>query len=230
MKPWQRGGEITCDGAGEQRVVERVEVRQEAVFRRRRQVDWFAVGRDRAGRIDGVERIRDQDRRLAGARLDEPLGRDRRQKQALAGTAEDQHLARRVDRARQPVASVDPGRRCLAEARDAFVGWIAAEFRDMRLQHRPDERRDRVLRLADREVDRRLAGRDVGKELGEPHERRALLGPGRGGERHGIGGTHGKLSCKGGSPHAGNLRRGEVKARLTIAIPDWQRGARGRRP
>ena len=73
----RRRGEIERDGAREQRLVERVEIGQEAALARRRQIDRLAVGGERAGRIGGVERIGDQDRGLAGARRDPARGGDR---------------------------------------------------------------------------------------------------------------------------------------------------------
>jgi len=40
----------------------------------------------------------------------------------------------------------------------------------MRVKRRADEVRNRVLWLADREINDRLAGLDAGNERGEPHE------------------------------------------------------------
>jgi hypothetical protein len=62
----------------------------------------------------------------------------------------------------------------------------------MRGQHRADESGNRVLRLADREIDRRLAGRDVGNQLGQPHEGRAAIDRRSGVRRRlALGGHHG---------------------------------------
>ena len=63
-----------------------------------------------------------------------------------------------------------------AERLAAFVRGIAAEFGDVPLQDRTNERRHRVLRFADGEIDHRLAGRDIGDEIREAHKRRARLG------------------------------------------------------
>ena len=60
-------GEIEGDRARQQRVVERVEIGQEAAFARRRQIDRLAIGRERAGGIGRIERIWNQHRRFAGA-------------------------------------------------------------------------------------------------------------------------------------------------------------------
>jgi len=46
----------------------------------------------------------------------------------------------------------------------------------MRLAVPVDERRNRVLRLADRKIDRGLARLDIGQELMQPYKRRAPLG------------------------------------------------------
>ena len=77
--------------------------------------------------------------------------------------------------AREFVAAVEPGRDRVAERLDAFVGRIAAEVGEMRGQHRADEGRHRMLRLADRQIDDRLARLDAGNELGQAHEGRAAV-------------------------------------------------------
>ena len=69
-----------------------------------------------------------------------------------------------------------PGGGGLAKAFGALVGMVAAEIVQVRLEHRSDERRNRVLRLANRKIDRGLARLDIGQELMQPYERRAPLG------------------------------------------------------
>ena len=77
-----------------------------------------------------------------------------------------------------------------------------------------DERGNRVLRLADRDVDHGLAGRDVAQKLRQPHERRACVSRPSGGCRA-FGDVHGPIAG-GHAPPDHNHRRGQVKARLTI--------------
>ena len=191
-----RRGEVAGDGARQQRLVERGEIGQEVGRARCRQVDRLATCGQGAGRISRVERVGDQHRgqssRLAGARGDPALGGDGGEKQALARAVEHQDFAVGIERARQRVAAAEPGRDRAAEFLDALVGRIAAEVIQVRGQHRPDKSGNRVLRLADREIDGGLAGRDAGDQLGQPHERRAAIdrrSSGRG--RLALGGHHG---------------------------------------
>ena len=77
-----------------------------------------------------------------------------------------------------------------AERVGALVHRIAAEIADIRSQHRADKGGHRMLRLADRQADRRLAGRGIAQQLAQPHERRAAVdGPIAG---NGIGGPGGR--------------------------------------
>ena len=78
-----------------------------------------------------------------------------------------------IDGARERVAAVEPLRDGFAESIEPLVHRIAAELIDMGGDHRPDERRNRMLRLADRHADRRLARRHVAQQFAQPHERRA---------------------------------------------------------
>ncbi len=195
----RRRGDVERDRAREQRVVERVEIGQEGAFPCRRQIDRLAIGGERAGAIGGIERIGDQHGRLAGARLDPALGGDGGEKQALARAVEHQDFAVGVDRPRQFVAAAEPLRDRAAERLAAFVGRIAAEFVKMRGDLRADERRDRVLRLADRQIDGGLAGRDAGDQFGQPHERRAAFGRrSRDAGRLALGGHHGHAATQAG--------------------------------
>jgi hypothetical protein len=188
----RRRGQIEGDGALQQRLVERAEIGQEAALARRRQIDRFAIGGERAGAIGGVERIGDQHRRHSSAAADKALGGERAEEQALARTVEHEHFGFRIDRLGEFVAAAEPGGDRLAERLDAFVGRIAAEFGKMRRQHRADEIGNRVLRLADRQVDRRLARCEAGNEIGQPHEgRAAAFGRRLGGIHFALGGHHG---------------------------------------
>ncbi len=74
-------------------------------------------------------------------------------------------------------------------------------------QHWANERRHGVLRLADREADRRLAGRQVAEEFAQPDEGgAALLGPRRrGGERSEMVMGRG-LKRPGAAPRKGAVR------------------------
>ena len=193
--------EVEGDRARQQVFAQRVEVGQEARLRPRREVDRLAVGRDRAGRIDRIERIGDQHCGPASARLYKSLGGDRREEEPLARAAEHEHLACGIDFARQFVAAVEPRGRGGAEALGPLVGRIAAEIIQMRLQHRADEGRNRMLRLADGEADRGLARRRIGEQFGKAHEWRALVDGARRRKRHGVGRAHEWLLCKTGSPH-----------------------------
>jgi hypothetical protein len=166
---------VEGDGAREQLGRERVEIGQEAVRGGGVEIDRLAVGRDRSGRIDRVERVRDQHRGPSRARARPAPGGDRRKEQAFARAGQHQNLAQRVDRPGELVAPAEPAGDGAAKALGAGIGRIAAEIRDVRGEHRSDEGRNRVLRLADRDADRRLARLHVGQQLGQPHERRARV-------------------------------------------------------
>ena len=128
---------------------------------RRRQIDRLAIGGERAGAIGGIERIGDQHRRqgsgLAGAGSDPALGGDGGEEQAFARAVEHQHFVFGIDRPRQFVAAAEPVGDRAAERLDALVGRVAAEFVEMGGDLGADERGNRMLRLADREIDGRLA-------------------------------------------------------------------------
>jgi hypothetical protein len=97
-------------------------------------------------------------------------------RQTLAGAVEHQHLGFRIDRARQFVAAIEPARCGRPEGVDALVNRVAAELVNAAGQHRPDERRHRMLRLADRQGDRRLSRRHIRDQLVEASEWRARVG------------------------------------------------------
>ena len=212
----RRRRQIEGDGAREQRRIDRVEIGQEAGFTRGRQIDRLAVGGGGAGRIGGVERIGNEDRGLAGALRHIALGGERAEEQALARAVQHDDFGLGIDRPAEAVTPSEPGRGGLAEALGALVGRIAAEIVQMRLQHGSDERRNRMLRLADRKIDRGQARLDVGQKLMQPHERRAPFGLDGCVLRGGGGGGH-ELDIEGRRnrpPHEAFRyhRGGEVKA------------------
>ena len=212
------------DGAREQRGIERIEIGKKSALPGRRHVDDLAVGRVRSRRIGRVERVRHQDRRPPGAIRDMAPRSDRAEKQALARAVEHQHLTVGIGHAGELVAPRRPFRRGATKLRRAFIARIAPEILDVGGDHLPDEIGHRVLGLADPEVDRRLAGRDAGVELGEAHERGARVDDTSARQREpAFGAVHGHLHTR---PHFGRLwkHKGvEVKARLTMPVK-----ARGR--
>jgi hypothetical protein len=170
-----------------------LEVGQEVVVRRCRKADGLAIRGLGACGVDGVERVRDQDGGPAGASADEAPGRDRGQEQPLVRAAQHHDLGLWIERARETVAAAKPVGRGAAEPLRALAGGVAAELAKMRGDNRADEGRNRVLRLADGEVDRRLAGLDPGEQIRKPRERRALIGAANGGgAEFRIGNGHGR--------------------------------------
>ena len=178
-----RRGEIEGDRARQQRFAERVEIGQEAGPRRGGQIDRLAIGGGRAGRIGGIERIGNQDRGAAGARRDMTFGGEGGEKQSFARAVEHQDFRLGIDRPGQAKAPAEPAGGGAAERFGSLVGRIAAEIGQMGGEHRSDEERDRMLRLADGEIDRRLARLGIAQKLGQPHERRARVGDSTDGRR-----------------------------------------------
>ena len=120
---------------------------------------------------------------------------------------------RRINRARQREAPSEPCGSSLAERVEALVHGIAAELVDMGGEHGADERRHRVLRLAHRQADGGLAGRQVAQKLAQPHERRAAdIGPGgRGGELAFGGGHEHRQKRRQHPPHQGSPTIGAAR-------------------
>ena len=141
-------GDEHRDGTRQQRIVERIEIGQEPVGERGRQVDVLAAGGAGAGAIGGVERIRHQDRRPALAIADMARGGDGGEEQAFAAAVEHQHLGLGIDRAGQGKPARQPVRGRVAERLNALGQRIAAEIGDVLCQHRADEIGHRVLRFA----------------------------------------------------------------------------------
>ena len=136
------------NGSGQRRVVERVQIRQESVGERGRQVDQFATGGAGARAIGRIKRVGHQDRGPAPARANITGGGDRCEKQPLAAAAQHQDFAFGIDRPRQVEPGGQPVCGGVPERFDALGKGIAAEFSDVFRQDRPDKIRDRVLRLA----------------------------------------------------------------------------------
>ena len=211
-----RRGEIEGDGAREQLLVQRVEIGQEAGLGGRRQIDRLAIGGGRAGRIGGIERIGDQDRGRPARPRTQRLARDGGEEQAFARAVEHQDFGLRVDGARQPEAPAEPAGGGAAKRLGALVGRIAAEIGEMGGEHRPDERRDRMLRLADRQVDRRLArlARRPSSSLSRTNGERAYR-PARAGRRGTRSAVVMYIGCKRRThrPHKGFATIGAARLR-----------------
>jgi hypothetical protein len=139
------------------------------------QIDWLAVGSERAGGISGVKRIGNEDGRFAGAAGHPALGGNGPEEQPFARAVEHQHFSFRVDGPRKHVPVVQPGGDRAPERLDTFVGRVAAEVGDMRGERWADKGWYRMLRLPHRQIDDRLARLDSGDQVGEPHERGAGL-------------------------------------------------------
>src|SRR5581483_1562650 len=120
----------------------------------------------------------DEDRRFrprfgAGfdaARRDVIARGDPGEEKAFAGAVEHQYFGSRIDAAWEFIATIEPLPDRDGEFVEAAIHRVAAEFADMRGKHRTDERRNRMLRFADGEADRRLSRRHVGKKLAQAHE------------------------------------------------------------
>ena len=153
------------------------------------------------------------------------FGGERGEKQSLARAVEHQHFGRRIDRAIEREAAIEPFADGVGELIEALVRRIAAEFLDMRGDDLADESRDRMLRLADRETDRGLARRNVVEQLAHAHERRARAGGANGRRVSGIGGrlaghpVHHEQRDRPPHHRTGYHRSGEVKTRLTNRDP-----------
>ena len=152
-----RGRDIERHGAGEQVVRKRIKIGEKSGRGGCRQVDRLAIGRQGACRIGRIEWIGHQNGGTADSAADPVAGRDGGQEQPFAGPVEHQDLGVWVDRPRQRESAAEPVGGGAAERFDAFVHRIAAKFVDMCGQHRADETGYRMLRLAHRQADRRLA-------------------------------------------------------------------------
>src|SRR6185312_4963384 len=122
----------------------------------------------------------------------------------------------------QFVSAPQPLRDRAAKRFGALVRRVAAEIVEMPDQRRTDKGWDRMLRLADRDIDRRLARIDAGDQVGEAHKGGAGIGCYSGGcGRLELGGHQGHAVGRrgGASPRdfcCADNRSGEVKTRLTI--------------
>ncbi|MGY4599698.1 hypothetical protein ACVWXL_007444 [Bradyrhizobium sp. GM22.5] len=167
-------GQIERHRARQRRLVDGVEIGQEAVLGGGRQVDRLASSGAGAGAIDRIERVRHQDRGLAGTRADIARSRDGGEEQPLAAAIEDENLALGIERSRQLETRRQPGARGQAERVGALVRGVTAEIGDVLGQYRADEIRHRMLRLADGKRNQRLAGLMRCQQLVQPDEGRAF--------------------------------------------------------
>ena len=127
----RRRGDVASDGAGEQCVIENIEIGEESVFARRGQINWFAVGCERAGSIGCIKRIGDQHNRFAGAGSNPAPGGDGSKKQSFAGAVKHEHFVLRIDRSFQFVAATEPLGDGAAKRLDSLVGGVTAKIRNM---------------------------------------------------------------------------------------------------
>ena len=134
-----RRGDVDRHRSRQRGFIERVEIGQESVGERGRQIDRLAARGTRAGAIGRIERIGHQDRRPALALADIARGGERREKQPFAAAVEHQKFGLGIDRARQLEPAGEPVCRRPPERLDALGDRIAAEFGDVFGQHRTDE-------------------------------------------------------------------------------------------
>jgi hypothetical protein len=115
-----------------------------------------------------VERVRHEDRRAAAGL---GLGREGEAgaEQALAGAVQRDHLRVGVDA--DAVAAGEPGGDGGAELGGALVRRVAAELVGLRRNGLGDDRRQRVLRLADRHRELGAAGGRALEQPSQPRER-----------------------------------------------------------
>ncbi len=166
-----------------------IEIGQVAGIRRGVEEIRFAAGAVCSTNIGLVIRVGDQHHRLAIETLAADC-RQRREVQALARAVDGQNLARRIDGAGKAVAPADPSSDGLAQFVGAADLRIARQLGSCLGQLLGDERRHRLARIADGELDRpRMARRDVLEQASRPGEGRndPALGEGlkAGGSEHG---------------------------------------------
>jgi len=135
-----------------------------------RLVDESRLGAGQQGRafVDLVERVRAGDERAGLARIDDRL---RKGEQRLARTIDRQHLVRGIDLV-EAVALQQPVGDRVAQGLAAERGRVGGQAFQVLDQRFLDEFGRRMLRLADREPDRRKAGRRLGafEELAQAFE------------------------------------------------------------
>ena len=209
---------IEGDGAGEQ-LVGRAHRGRAGSRSRRWPADRPArnAAADGAGRIGGVERIRHQDRR-AGRLGRWPsarrrcAARNRPSREPLSTSTSVAGSIGRGSAKRRPSQAAAASQNA---SRPLFTG-IAAELVDMGGQHRADERRHAVLRLADRQADGGLARRRIAQQLAQPHERRAHRcrpAAGEGGATAFGGGHEHRQKRRQHPPHKGSPTIGAARLR-----------------
>ena len=145
-----RRGDVDRHRSCQRGVIERIEVGQESVGARGRQIDLFAARGACAGAIGRIKRIGHQDGRPAPAFADIARGGDSREKQTLAAAVQHQNFGFGIDSSRQVKSCRKPVRSRPPERLDAPGDRIATEFDRVFGQHRADKAGHRVLRLAQR--------------------------------------------------------------------------------
>ncbi len=132
------------------------------------QVDRRGAGKYRCALVDLVERIRTDDLATTASRVDDCL---REGEQGLARAVHGQHLGRRIERG-QRIAPAQPARDRLAQGGGAGRRRIDSQPVERIGQCMADQRRSRMLGLADRKVDRPQGGirGDALKQRPQPFE------------------------------------------------------------
>ena len=141
-------GDVDRHRSCQRGVIERIEVGQESVGARGRQIDLFAARGACAGAIGRIKRIGHQDGRPAPAFADIARSGDGREKQALPAAVQHQNFGFGIDSSRQVKSCRKPVRSRPSERLDAPGDRIATEFDRVFGQHRADKAGHRVLRLA----------------------------------------------------------------------------------
>ena len=138
----RRRCDVAGDRARQQRLVERVEIGQEPALARRRQIDRLAICRERAGGVGGIERIWNEDAGLPARRVTQRFAaiaaRNRPSRVPLSTSTS---FSGSTD-ACELVAAAEPVGDRAAKRFDAFVGGIATEVGEMRIERRADEVRE----------------------------------------------------------------------------------------
>ncbi len=141
-------GDVHRHGSRQSRFVERVEVRQKSVGDGGRKIDRFAAGGAGARAIGRIEGIGHQNGRFALAVSGQANSGLRREEKSFAAAAEHQQFGLGVDGPGQVETPGQPAGCGTPEGLDALGDRVAAEVGNVFGQHRADERRHGVLRLA----------------------------------------------------------------------------------
>jgi len=141
---------------------EGIEVQREARGVRLVEKERFGAGQNRRAFIDLVERIRRDDCRRRARRIDHRLPE---RKQRLASAVHRQHLRARIER--HVIAPLEPSGDGVTEGVASRGRRIHRQPVEVCMQRAPDQVRRRVLRLADRQPDRRAGRRQTGQQRAE---------------------------------------------------------------